>query len=206
MKARNSSDATLHEAVLRIANAVAPIGYDEFRPVLKNIRYSAHPENQLIIKRGASYPGEMFVLEGIVRTYLTDAEGREVTINLHVGPCTFTPSIGREFANLSRVDCASLTQVQVARFSSKELIKCMVESTRVQHWGDTVLRNELLRRADREWALAALPGIERLQLFRKSFPGLEELIPHHYIASYLGMTAVTLSRLRSHLGGTAVSL
>lgn len=81
--------------------------------------------------------------------------------------------------------------------SSDDLIKCMVENRAVQRWGDTVLRYELIRRADREWALAALPGSDRLQQFRQSYPGLEDQILHHYIASYLGMTAVTLSRLRS---------
>ena len=73
----------------------------------------------------------------------------------------------------------------------------MVENRAVQRWGDTVLRNELIRRADREWTLATLQGSDRLQQFRQSYQGLEDQIPHHYIASYLGMTTVTLSRLRS---------
>ena len=189
---------------MAIANLVAPIGADEFKPVLRTLRFSRHPVNQLIIERGEANPGEMFILEGIVRTFVSDTDGREVTLNFHVGPCTYTPSIGRELRSISRVDCASLTPVRVARFPSDELIKCMVENMGVQRWGDTVLRDELIRRADREWTLAALPGIERLQQFRQSYPGLEDQIPHHYIASYLGMTAVTLSRLRSQPGAEEV--
>ena len=75
----------------------------------------------------------------------------------------------------------------------------MVEHPVVQRWGDAALRRELLRRADREWALAALPARERLVRFRQEYPGLEDEIPHHHIANYLGVTPVTLSRSRAQI-------
>jgi CRP-like cAMP-binding protein len=183
--------------VLSIANTIAPIDSNEFHPVLEDMVFATYPANELVFERGDLQPGEMFILEGIVRTYLSDSEGREVTLNIHVGPCTFTPSIGREMDSISRVDCASLSETRVARFSTDNLIKCMMDNSAVQKWGDAVLRNELVLRADREWALAALPGLERLQQFRERYPGLEDQIPHYHIASYLGLTPVTLSRLRS---------
>lgn len=192
------TDSLLDE-VLAIANTIAPIGYDEFSPVLHDMKFSTRPIGAMIIRRGESQPGEIFILEGILRTFLSDSEGREVTLNIHVGPCTYTPSIGREIESISRIDCESLTEVRIARFSTDNLIECMVGSTEVQRWGDAVLRGELVVRADREWALAALPGLERLQQFRLRYPGLEDQIPHYHIASFLGLTPVTLSRLRSQL-------
>ncbi|HWJ95323.1 MAG TPA: hypothetical protein VNT33_11400, partial [Telluria sp.] len=66
----------------------------------------------------------------------------------------------------------------------------------IQRWGDAVLRAELVRRADREWSLAALPARERLLELRRRRPDLEQLVPHRHIASYLGISAVSLSRLR----------
>lgn len=195
---KSSIDPVIKD-VLDIANTIAPVGFEEFSPVLQNMRFSTHTVNEIIIERGELNPGEMFVLEGIVRTYLSDSEGREVTLNIHVGPCTYTPSIGREIDSISRVDCASLTEVRIVRFPTDELIKCMVDNPGVQRWGDAVLRHELVLRADREWALAVLPGLERLRQFRERYPGMEEQIPHYHIASYLGLTPVTLSRLRSQL-------
>lgn len=64
-------------------------------------------------------------------------------------------------------------------------------------------RAELVRRADGEWALAALPAIERLLRLRREQPGLEDAVAHHHIASYLGVTPVPLSRLRAQLGARA---
>ena len=66
----------------------------------------------------------------------------------------------------------------------------MVENKGVQRWGDTVLRDELIRRADGEWTRAALTGIARQQQFRQSYPGREDQIRRLYIACYLCMTRV----------------
>jgi len=186
--------------VLSIANSAAPITVEELHDLFQCLQFSTHRANRLILKRNDIDPGELFLLDGIIRTFITDMDGRDITINLHTGPCIFTPSIAREHKSRSRVDCESLSGVRIARFPSDVLIKCMMENTTVQQWGDAVLRNELVKRADREWSFAALTGIERLVQFRVVNPGLENKIPHHYIASYLGITPVTLSRLRSKLG------
>ena len=162
---------------MAIANLVAPIGADEFKPVLRTLRFSRHPVNQLIIERGEANPGEMFILEGIVRTFLSDTDGREVTLNFHVGPCTYTPSIGRELRSISRVDCASLTPVRVARFPSDALIKCMVENKGVQRWGDTVLRDELIRRADSGMDTCSASGHRTTAAVQTVIPGTRRSDP-----------------------------
>ncbi len=49
----------------------------------------------------------------------------------------------------------------------------------------------------KEWSLAALSAQEKLEWFRSDFPDGETTFPHIYIASYLGITPVTLSRTRA---------
>jgi len=81
-------------------------------------------------------------------------------------------------------------------FRSEDLINLMMKDSQIQAWGDSVLRAELVRRATREHMLAAQSGKTKLDNFRKQFPDLEKRVPHSNIASYLGMTSVSLSRLR----------
>ncbi|MEP0138999.1 hypothetical protein [Tateyamaria sp.] len=74
----------------------------------------------------------------------------------------------------------------------------MISSEPVRNWANGILREALSRKADREWCLAALGGAERLTWFRQAFPGYEDIFPHTLIASFLGVTPVTMSRLRAN--------
>ena len=61
----------------------------------------------------------------------------------------------------------------------------------------SVLRIELMAKAQKEIALASLKGKDQLLLLRKIYLNIENLVPHSEIASYLGITTISLSRLRT---------
>jgi CRP-like cAMP-binding protein len=194
-------DEADRSAVLDIAERIAPLDRAAFERVLGAMRCEDFGPGELVIATGERDPGEYFVLGGILKTFVGDAQGREVTLAFHAGPCTLMPSITRVASDRSRVSCVAMTACRVAGFPTVALMECMGASPAVQQWGDTVLRAELVRRADREWALAALPAAERLLQFRRDHPGLEDAVAHHHIASYLGVTPVTLSRVRAQMRG-----
>lgn len=169
-----------------------------FSPVLAAMQPRALAAGEALLRVGDHGDRECLLLTGILRSSVADAEGREVTLAFHQGTSALTPAIARMDAEgRSRIDCVALTPAWVAEFPAALLVACMVRSPSVQRWGDAVLRAELLRRADREWSLAALPAAQRLALFRQQHPGLEHRIAQHHIASYLGITPVSLSRLRA---------
>ena len=62
-----------------------------------------------------------------------------------------------------------------------------------------VLSFLFLEKERKELEMALLNATERYVLFKKSFPNLEQKIPQYHIASYLGVTATQLSRLRNKL-------
>jgi CRP-like cAMP-binding protein len=196
-------DAPDRLALLAIATALAPLDADAFEPVLQAITVQRLAPGDALLRAGEPGAREFFVLEGVLRSWVGDAQGREVTLAFHVAPGVLTPAIGRVVDACSRVHCHALTFVRVAGFEASTLVDCMLSDRAVQSWGDTVLRAELTRRADREWALAALPAAQRLQQFRQQFPGLEARVAQHHIASYLGITPVSLSRLRAKERATA---
>jgi CRP-like cAMP-binding protein len=186
-------------AVLAIAQAIAPLDEAAFGAVLQTMQCHCLAAGATLLRSGDTDPPEYFVLDGILRTSVADAEGREVTLAFHAGPGVLMPAITRTAGERSRVDCQAMTAARVAGFPSAALMQSMLSIPVVQRWGDAVLRAELMRRAEREWSLAALPAVQRLLDLRRLHPDLEDRVAHHHIASYLGITPVSLSRLRAQL-------
>lgn len=187
-------------AVMAIACAFAPVSEADFDPLLQALDCRDLGAGEGLLHAGQADAREFFVLSGLVRLSVGDAQGREVTLGFCAGPGVLPPSITRSREGRSRIDATALEPTRVAGFDTALLTATMLRCPAVQRWGDAVLRGELVRKSDREWQLAALPAAERLALLREAMPGLEQRVAHRLIASYLGVTPVTLSRLRRQLG------
>lgn len=187
------------DKVLAAAQRIAPVDASAFAPLLREMRVAQLTPQDVLLRVGDAPPMECFVLDGVLRTWLGDAEGRAVTLDFYEGPCAMTPAIARSRAGQSRIHCEALTAARVVLFEASALSRAMMADIAMARWGDAVLTQELVRRVDRELALATQPAKERLLALRAEKPGLEDRVPHHHLASYLGMTPVSLSRLRGQL-------
>jgi len=146
---------------------------------------------------------EYIILDGRVSSQITDPEGRAVCVGFHASPCVVTPNVARIRDGISRVSLDVNADALVAQIDSGTLTELMIASVPIREWANGILQQELARKADREWCLAALGGADRLAWFRKDFPRHEDLFGHYLIASFLGVTPVTLSRLRGAERNTA---
>ncbi|PRY26950.1 CRP-like cAMP-binding protein [Aliiruegeria haliotis] len=140
---------------------------------------------------------EFILLEGCLASSICDQEGREVCVGFFMGPCVVTPNIARTRDGVSLVSIAATTDATLAWIDSELLSGLMLSSESIRNWANAVLQDALSKKAEREWCLAALGGAERLSWFRQSFPGYEDIFTHSLIASFLGVTPVTMSRLRA---------
>ena len=185
------------QAILDIALSIAPCDEQLFRELLKQMQLRLVEPKKLLFEMGDQGGTEYFVTQGILRTYVLSPEGEEVTMGFFVAPCALTPSIARDLDNVSQISCDALTPTTVASLDGQLLIQSMMQNQLMQLWGDTVMRSELTRKMRRELGLATHTAKQRLEEFRTVYPELEDQITHSMIASYLGMTPVTLSRLRN---------
>lgn len=147
--------------------------------------------------QGERDENEYILLWGRARSLVTDADGNEESLNLYAAPIVITPNMARTSGDCSLVDIEVLDDSVLAAISAARLMDLMVNCESIREWGNTQMREELTRKVGREWCLAALSAPQRLEWFRKSHPGYEDLFARFHIASYLGMTSVTLSKARN---------
>ena len=64
---------------------------------------------------------------------------------------------------------------------------------------NAMLQDSLKEHWENKIALGQYSAIARYQWFLKTYPGIIDRVPHRYVASFLGMTPVSLSRIRREL-------
>jgi CRP-like cAMP-binding protein len=139
---------------------------------------------------------EVFLLKGTVRAYLIDETGNDKTIAFYQEGAFMSTHTLRTLNGNSIANYETLEESELVLFKSADLKVFFSQSPLLQHLGCTVKEEEKRRLANRDETLLPHGNLEKYKKFQKFYPGLEDKISHKYIASYLGMTPVSLSRIR----------
>ncbi|MRI01685.1 cyclic nucleotide-binding domain-containing protein [Kriegella sp. EG-1] len=179
-----------------IIDSVASISTKSLNKLYNVVEYVSFKEGELITSVGQKNNLEYFLIDGICKSFLYTPEGEDVTISFFMSSSILSPSTTRNKDGRSIINIRALTDIEVATIDANIFENLMVEDLEIRHFGNTVLRNELMAKVQKEIALASLKGKDRLLLLRQKFPNIENLVPHADIASYMGLTTISLSRLR----------
>ena len=149
----------------------------------------------IILGMGEQMKNTCFILNGIVRSYYLDKEGNDVTknfmkeFNFCVGESIFTDEeSGQGFEALEKCDCLE--------FDAKELKEFILKDATLTKIYIKILEENLIYKMNRENGFQIKSATERYLDFKKNFKNIEERVTQSYVASYLGVTPVTLSRIR----------
>ncbi|RYZ21410.1 MAG: Crp/Fnr family transcriptional regulator [Chitinophagaceae bacterium] len=136
-----------------------------------------------------------FVIDGVQRSYFLNAQEKETTIVF-----TYPPSfsgVADSFLTQqpSRFYFETLTASSFLRTTHAQLARLMEERPAIQRFvlrtTALALKGVLERMAEQQTA----PAEEKFRTFLHRSPHLLNLIPHKYLASYLGLDAATFSKL-----------
>ncbi len=97
----------------------------------------------------------------------------------------------------SRMAIQALSNSQLFRISHPDLQKIYANCPIMERWGRLILEELLTMRATREMEMMSFTSEERYNMLLKRSKHLLQLVPQKHIASYLGMTPETFSRLRA---------
>lgn len=152
-----------------------------------------------LVRSGDHWDSFSMILNGVFRLYYLDKDGKEHTKGIFLdreilAPCA-PSAIGKpiNFYIESFVE----TKVYIANYNQARKI---LESTM---WGRSVLigmlESILEDKVEREYTWLNLNAEERYLQFVSHTPRIAASVPLYVIANYLGMTDVTLSRIRKRL-------
>jgi len=187
----------MHEQLLAlISQNVALSGEDEalarqyFEPVL-------YLKNTILEKEGEVPRYLYFVVSGFVRLFHYNDKGDEMTSHINCPPGFIT-----SYANFSRQarsgeNLACITDCKLLRIGKDSLDALTQHSPAFKDFSILVFQQSLAYNETRSSELATLTAEQRYQKLLKNQPEILQNVPLKYIASFLGMNAKSLSRIRN---------
>ena len=155
-------------------------------------------KGQFLCKEG-EIPAKLdFLLSGLLRGYFLDANGRDITdcFAYEAGsPAMACLGLG-EPTSIS-IEC--LTDCQVVEVPIALVTELLEEYPQLYQLYTKMLLKALAQHWGVKTAMHQYDATRRYQWFMRTYPGLHQQISGKHIASFLGMTQVTLSRLRRTL-------
>jgi len=189
----------VNKKVKNIIDEVFPMSEKSFKEIESLLKFETFEKGETFIYRNKRNEKEYFILRGVCKSYLINPDAYEITISLFTENSILSPYQIRTSKDISNLYFKALTDLELASINAKEFEKLMIENVEIRNFANTVLQNELISKVEKEIGLATLTAKERLIEFRKKYRTLENLIPHSDIASFLGITNISLSRLRKDL-------
>lgn len=161
--------------------------------------YKKFRRNQYILQQGGIARHETFICKGLTRTYEVDEKGREHV--LFFGPEDWWVgdlySFVCEVPSLYNVDC--LEETEVLQISKPDLDLLYMRVPRMNQYFRILFQNAYISLAQRTSSGLSKPAMQRYREFQEKYPHIEARVPNHQIASFLGITPQSLSRIRRHL-------
>lgn len=186
----------------QISEALQSLGLQSVqaqRIFLERFSSSFFEKDKTIFQSGKPNAFEYFLLSGMLQRFNLNEKGEEITTGFYQDLSVVTPHFARTINGKSIFSLRSLTPVELIAIPVKEFDQLRMNNEEFEQFGQRVIEGELIKTISTEIAFRSSTAKERLLHLRKTYPNIENLIPHTIIASYLGITQVSFSRLRNQL-------
>lgn len=155
------------------------------------------PKGHMLIKAGCVERKLYFIKKGIVRAF-SESEKGEITFWFGEEGETAISMNGyvqnkRGYENIQLLEECELYELDI-----KDLNYLYENDIHIANWGRKFAENEILKMEDRIISRELLEASERYKLLLINSPNLIRRVPLKHIASYLGITQVSLSRIRKN--------
>ncbi len=182
-----------------IVNSIYPVSGHSLKQISDLIEFQEYRKGNCFIEKGTHNYHEYFLIEGVCRSFVLNPEGEEISIAFFNPGTVLSPYVTRTIEGISNLNFQALTDIRVGTMDASKFLDLMVNHMDTREFGNMVLKIELQNKVDKEIGHASLTARERLLKFREQYSLLENLVPHTTIATYLGITNISLSRLRKKL-------
>jgi len=163
---------------------------------LSILRHRSLRKRQFLLQAGDVCQYESFVIKGILRAYTVDKNGEEHIAMFAMEDWWISDLYSFLTGTPATQHIEALEECEVLQIEKNDLDKLYIEIPKFNRFMRILLQNAFVSNQQRILASISQTAEEQYQTFIKKFAALEQRVPQHQIASYLGITPETISRIR----------
>jgi len=177
-------------------HSLISLNSDELDDILSCFDKEIYPKNTMLINQGEISRRLYFVENGMGRSYYLKKDGKEIT-QWFFGSGKFMASADSFFQQTPSLYYLETLEKSVIHSITKEkLDQLFSKYHQMEQLGRLVSIEMLNKVVNKLNAIQFQTAKERYQYMLEEFPNISTHVPLGHIASYLGMTQETLSRIR----------
>lgn len=183
-----------------ILSLISPVSIHTAEQLLPHTHTKRFVKGEFIETAGQRIKYQFIVRRGIIRQFLTNQQGEQFTNGFFTDGQAIPPAIVRGVDFVSYVNLEVLSkEAEIICFSYSGMQQSMEGNKELAMFGYNVIMQHTFERAEREKILLTGTGTEKLEWLRAHYPNIENHVPHYHIASFMGLTPTSLSRIRQQL-------
>ncbi len=171
---------------------------DELEEIMSYFEQERVEKNQLLVRQGQVCTKLYFLEKGLGRSYYLKKDGREITqwFFAEGKPMSSVESFFQQNPSLYYLE---MLEDSLVHSITKEKLDLLFQKYHKMEKFGRILSTEMLTKVVNKLnAIQFQTAKERYEYMLKEFPDISHRVPLGHIASYLGMTQETLSRIRKH--------
>lgn len=184
------------KTVIEHMRSLCPISDETVEELMKCVTLCHFPKRYQLIQENRFCKYAYFIEKGMTRSFWL-VDGEEITTSFSCeGGIVFSMD-ELYYQKKSEEFVETLEEVEAYRISLTDLIRLLETNLEFCNWGRIIHQNEYRRLHRSHKERLTLPAKERYEEFQKQFPYVCQRTNLGFIASYLGITLSTLSRIRA---------
>lgn len=153
-------------------------------------------KGSILIRQGQAVNKIFFVESGCLRSYCVDKSGKEHTLQFAIKDWWISDYIAIHSNETATLNVECLMDSNIIEFNSKKLDGIHALFPEFEPFQRKNLERHVVSLHKRILNQLQLTAPERYELFKEQYPDIEQYTPNYHIASYLGITQQSLSRIR----------
>lgn len=153
--------------------------------------------DHLISQSQGSVTSTFFITKGMMRSYFIDEKGKEHTLGFAKEFGWITDYIGLYSESTARLNVECVKDATVFEIKRNDILNLFKKYPIIESFHRRNIENAIVMLNRRLLDQLHLSASDRYFKFITNYPQIHDYIPNYYIASYLGITEQSLSRIRS---------